>query len=217
MSVDLPEPFGPTSPKISPSPTWPDTPSRAWTPPKCLTRFSNRRSATDHLLDRLGGGCSPFGPPTPSGHRDHRREDGTEEGVRQMGDGGVERPQDETRRHADGRSYGSHERTLAHPEIETLLDRHDHQDQECADDDVTHRLQPCSVQPVAHRVDHEGSEHGAHPVAGAAEDAHEDHHQRNPDVEDLLDGHIAHLQGMDGARQAGEEGGEAECDHLEPE
>src|ERR1700761_1478684 len=43
IAVVLPEPLGPTSPKISPGTTWKLRPSSAWKPPKRLTSFATLR------------------------------------------------------------------------------------------------------------------------------------------------------------------------------
>src|SRR5688572_5084309 len=50
MRVDLPAPFSPTRPRISPSATWRSTERRAWTPGKdlsipCISRTRRRSSA----------------------------------------------------------------------------------------------------------------------------------------------------------------------------
>src|ERR1700758_1704890 len=43
IAVVLPEPLGPTSPRISPGTTWKFRPSSAWKPPKRLTSFVTSR------------------------------------------------------------------------------------------------------------------------------------------------------------------------------
>src|SRR5690606_14026456 len=97
MRVDLPDPFGPTKPRISPPETCPVTPSRAWTPPKCFTTFSKRRSATDRLLDRLGGRCPRAGrtPATPA-LGNHGPQHGTEQHIGEVCDGRVQGADHET-------------------------------------------------------------------------------------------------------------------------
>ena len=53
-SVDLPEPFGPITPRISPSRTSNDTPRTAWMPPKDFS-MSRTSSSARHDAAPLAG------------------------------------------------------------------------------------------------------------------------------------------------------------------
>src|ERR1700729_1662155 len=72
MAVVLPEPLGPTSPRISPDATWKLNPPSAWKPPKRLTSFETLR------MGALSGDMPP--PPCrernqASGEKQHQPHD----------------------------------------------------------------------------------------------------------------------------------------------
>src|SRR5882757_1829745 len=66
IDVVLPEPLGPTSPRISPAAAWKLRPSRAWKPPKRFTR-----SATS----RMGAGLGDTPPPSGRERDQSRRQE----------------------------------------------------------------------------------------------------------------------------------------------
>ncbi len=67
---------------------------------------------------------------------------------------------------------------------------------------------------VEQHGDDDGAKRGTRPQARAAEHAHQDHRQRNGDVERAVGGDVRHEQRLDASRDAGERAGNAERREL---
>src|SRR3989304_3280284 len=147
--VVLPDPLGPTRPKISDFPTWKETPLTAASPPKYLTSFSTWKYAT-RLSLRSGGGFGPeegipdFRPvshnPVGQNEDHHDHQDSDPENVRAG---------DRLRDLPDGAGSGGLRQKLEEaeePGTEQFLDRHH---DECPHHRAVDRPHPPAPPPEA--------------------------------------------------------------------
>src|ERR1700722_12967378 len=74
MAVVLPEPLGPTSPRISPDATWKLNPSSAWKPPKRLTSFETVRMGALSGDMPAPASCERHQPGGQKQHQPHDQE-----------------------------------------------------------------------------------------------------------------------------------------------
>ena len=97
--------------------------------------------------------------------------------------------------------------------------RHDQHSprQHQANDDLADQRTLTGGEGVEQKRDQDAAQHGAGPVAAAAQHAHEHYGQGHGDVEGLAHRDIRHVQSMDGAHDPSKETRQRKSAHLEPE